>query len=231
MKPSELRSAEDAIFKEYKSLHPGSSILPDGVADPEVYLKEDFRVLFVLKEGNDAEGKWTAEGGDLRGFAKWGGCERTWQNLARWAAIARRVDFDPAKSGDQEWRATQLRHCAFVNLKKIPGGGRADDDEVRKFALDHADLLSRQMSLYEPDLTLACGHNIFGALEEIFGGKRVHPKEDVLNGFWFFKDVHLGSVVDFYHPQYAPAGGASAFIEMLRPNLQYHFPDRYPNAF
>jgi hypothetical protein len=230
MTPSELQSEEDLIFEEYKALHPGFPILPDGAADPVAYLDPgNFRILFVLKEGNDPDGNWTARGEEIRDYANYGGGYKTWANLACWSATIRNIDFDLVDRSNREWRGSQLRWSAFVNLKKMPGGSRSDDSEVERFALEHAVLLRRQLSLYKPHLTLACGRNTFATLEKIFSGRRDHPKEHekVIHGFYFFNDAHLGTVIDFYHPQFIPSGGSLTFLEQLRPNLRYHFPERY----
>jgi len=230
MKPTDLRSMEDAIFARYRSRHPSSPILGDGAADAEAYFgPNNFRVLFVLKEGNDPTGEFSAKD-DIRDFARYGAKYPTWGNLARWSATARCATFAPADAKDRAWRAEQLKHSAFVNIKKIPGGSKSNDAEVEGFALAHADLIREQLSLYRPHLTLACGRRIFSVLENVFSGVRDHPIEheaDVLHGFSFFRDAELGTVIHFYHPQYTPEGGTQAFLDMLRPNLRYHFPERF----
>jgi hypothetical protein len=89
---------EDAIFEQYKSPHPSSPVLNDGAADADAYLDPDhFRVLFILKEGNDPTGEFSARD-DLRDFAKCGAKYPTWGNLACWSATAR-ADRPDASAG------------------------------------------------------------------------------------------------------------------------------------
>jgi hypothetical protein len=217
------RAQEDEIFSQYELRNPGRAILRDGIPDPETYWQPDnLRLLFVLKEGNDPTGKWSLED-DLRDFVASGAKYKSWANLACWTAFARSVSFDLTSRIDQQWRADQLRHSAFVNLKKVPGGATADNPAVLDFALLHGDLLRQQISLYDPHLTIACGSNTFHVLETVFEGTR----EKSENVFFYLKHQTLGTVIDFYHPQARIRGGAQSFLDMLRINLAYHFPEKY----
>ena len=71
--PNDTRTMEDEIFSQYALRNIGYPILRDGIADPKIFWKPDnFRIVFVLKEGNDTKGTWSAKD-DLRDFAANGG--------------------------------------------------------------------------------------------------------------------------------------------------------------
>src|SRR5690606_3988890 len=46
---------------------------------------------------------------------------------------------------------------AYIQIKKTGGGGTADRDEIRAHAEKYADVLSAQVTLYQPHLVLGCG--------------------------------------------------------------------------
>jgi hypothetical protein len=229
---SALTKSEDEIFDRYRQLYPTQPILPDGSPSPADYLKTDnFKVLFLMKEGNDKDGCWAKEKGfDLRHLAHSGGRFASWHNLATWVAFAQRLPVSAEKRRSQEWRAAQLRKAIFVNAKKIPGGSTSRTKEIHVFARKHQDLLKDQLQLYRPHVTLACGHRLFDILESTFQAERQRPENlgfTGRNGFLFFRDAAMGTVIDFYHPESRHRGGWQKLASYLDENLRYHFPLRY----
>jgi hypothetical protein len=230
---SALTEAENQIFDRYRKVHPGMPILPDGAPHPLTYLRRgNFRIVFLLKEGNDPNGAWVRDGGDLRDMARWGGRYPTWHNLATWIAIAQKLPVTEGDRRSQEWRASQLRKAAFVNAKKIPGGSISSTTEITKFAMNPNNklLLKEQLELYKPHLTLACGNGLFSLLKQIFEGHPEKPGGSAYRGhygYWFFKSHSIGTVIDFYHPETRQRGGWTELGAMVEENLRYHFPKRY----
>ena len=198
--------------------------LPDGAPDPSRYMKSVFRVIFVLKEayGWDQESTYPR---DLRQFARDGGAYKTWGNLARWCALTQDPEFKihQMDASDPDQRAEKLCCSAFVNLKKVPGGKRSNPAVIADFSNRHAALLRKQLSIYKPHATITCG--TFGALRNIYGAEQM-PKPDLENGFVYFRTPELGTVIDFYHPQYL-AISPSEYLRMLGSNLKHHFPMRF----
>jgi hypothetical protein len=224
-----LTKAENEIFARYQALHPGVPILPDGAPDPSAYVKRgNFRVLFLLKEGNDPDGTWVRNGGDLRDMARCGGRYASWHNLATWIAISQRLPFTKNDRKSRDWRASQLRRAVFVNAKKIPGNANSSTTAIAEFALnaDHNPLLKQQLELYRPRLTLACGNGLFQILRETFNARPLKPANGKY-GYWFFKSKSMGTVIDFYHPEARQVGGWPELAAMVTENLRRHFPERY----
>ena len=222
-----IKAREDAIFALYNGHCKDCSTakaLPDGCPDPSRYLAADFRAMFVLKEAYGWETE-TDYPRDLRQFARDGGAFKTWSDLARWCGLMSDPTFDASSlnANDSDERAEKLLSCCFVNLKKIPGKSSSNPSEIAGFATSHSELLKSQIALYRPHVTITCG--TFGALRDIYGATQ-QDKRSVKDGFVYFKNAELGTVIDFYHTQYIKYSPAD-YLQMLRSNLSYHFPERY----
>src|SRR5437763_17145760 len=85
--PRELYRAEQRLFGHWKRYPLARQLfLPDGAMP--CFALEPFRLLFVLKEGNDPKGDFVRSGGDLRAAWEWGYDRgHTWRPLAIWAAV------------------------------------------------------------------------------------------------------------------------------------------------
>jgi hypothetical protein len=223
--PLALRAAENALFARWQQAHgPGSAFLPDG-AMPD-FSSQGFRLVFVLKEGNDPDGTWTRnEGGDLRTAWEWGYDRlKTWRRLASWAGlILEGLNFDAARPLSPESTTAILRRIACVNLKKIPGGAVAVRNEIERVAKEDAALIREQIALYAPSLIVCCGVPVFGPLQKVYD-----LDDSVRFGFldedggktWFFNLPEGAPVMDFWHPQMTSMT-AQTLYRRLKCNLDY----------
>ncbi len=214
---------EDKIFTQYQESGDAGA-LPDGLTDPSQYAQAKFKMIFILKEAHG----WNEETDyprDLRRFAYDGGTYKTWGNLAHWSSFANDTSFqlDDLDATDPAARAEKLRSCGFVNLKKVPGGTSSNSSEIDAFAKAHGILLREQLALYKPDVTISCG--AFATLRDLYGVEQ-QDAPAIQDGFCFFKHPDLGTVIDFYHPQYL-GKSPNEYLAMLRLNLSHHFPQRF----
>lgn len=129
----------------------------------------------------------------------------------RWRGGSRAsIDFRASCHGpsfssiDDIRRSRALRKVVAVNLKKQPGGGVADDVQLREATQRDRRLINRQLSLYEPDYVICCGRSVtdllFGA--EPFG---VYPLNNFEwkstgRGVWY-KTVGRTPHIAYSHPQ------------------------------
>jgi hypothetical protein len=165
---------------------------------------EAFRLVFILKEGNDPTGSWCArEGGDLREAWDWPHTDRrTWNQLARYAAIvfSEIAVEDVDTSLSERHTSSLLRRICAVNLKKEPGSARAMKGDISRAAVRDATFLKEQLALYQPSLTICCGSfaSLQGALgmsdHERFGFKHWD------DGDQHFLITPFGIAMDFWHP-------------------------------
>lgn len=122
----------------------------DGIVDHERWatLSDGKHILVLLKETNGLHGS-------LVECLRHGGNGKTWNNVVRWAKMA--LDGVYLDRVAQNEFQDIIRNIAVMNLKKYAGGPRANAKEIERVANQDADLLRRQITLYEPDILLTGG--------------------------------------------------------------------------
>ncbi len=199
---SSLAEQEERLFAAWQSRH--EWFVRDGVVDADEYARSPVKLLFVLKEVNDPGGG----GWDLREFLRDGGRGQTWNTVTRWVEGIHRLPNDVPWSEvcevDQDRRKRALRKIAVVNLKKHPGGGQADYEEVRQTAERDRNFVSAQLSLYDPDFVICCGTLVADLL---LGTKSigVYSLDDAnwmstRRGVWYRVVNHTPHIA-YHHPQ------------------------------
>lgn len=153
-----LQSAENALMTDWHirwhEKHANYQWFnADGIVDYERWaaLPDGKRILVLLKETNGLQGSLTE-------FLRHGGNQtywRSWNNVARWANLILNGTYWKFVSRPE--LNDMIRNIAVVNLKKYAGGARANRKEVFDESLKDADLLKRQIMLYEPDIILTGG--------------------------------------------------------------------------
>ena len=208
----------------------------DGIIDEETYNDEAIKVLFVLKDVNNAKPE---ENVDLRkNLKKLEGEGRTWFPIARWTialldAIAYSEEIDIMNSSKQH---THLKRAAVMNLKKEAGGAKVPDDCILCYADAHSKLIKEEVRIIKPDIIIACSSVIFEALQtKVF---KVEKLEDTfVNKFnermkSYGKCFDISSfidckkpvyVVEYRHPNQAGTQGTSKehYENMLK--IREHF--------
>lgn len=224
-----LWRAENRLFAAWQRREP--SLLRDGALGGlrSTYLAQRVRVLFVLKEPNDAGGRWSGSGADLRlHAAAFAELRSTFPvllllaHLAQSAAESPALDLPFAAAREQlsevSERQRLLESLALVNLKKTPGGPVCDDRSLVAAVAADGDLLRRQLALYRPHLTIAGGSSVHGLLARLME----RPVEAAAAPFTrpCFHDPALGLCLSFFHPQ--ATKGFVYLYSLLRENLLAH---------
>jgi hypothetical protein len=101
----------------------------------------------------------------------------------------------------KEW----LPKCAFINLKKVPGGGNAVHEDIVNYAEKCSDLLLGQIDLLNPDIVVVCGQGLVYELNKVLFSKVRHP------------------VVNVRHPQQRGKTDQFAYESFLRSVSWYFF--------
>ncbi len=197
-----IAEEEDRLFKAWACGY--ELFVPDGAVDADEYARSRVKLLFVLKEVNDPGGG----GWDLRQFLRDGGRGPTWNTVTRWVESIQRlpclVPWSELSTVDNDRRKQALRKIAVVNLKKEPGGGSAEDDQLRAALQRDRKFISDQLSLYAPDYVICCGTLV---TDLPFGVKPsgVYPLNDkdwasTTRGVWY-SIVHGTPHIAYHHPQ------------------------------
>lgn len=248
----DIKKEEDLLFEEWAlKRHPFAT---DGCADPKKYLESHHRIVFVLKERNWG---YTIEG--QRELQKIAGdtkpVEERYTFNSWWTLMAQWTDVLLTKSTKESWNQIQssfvpqseitpnehsiwindrnkksLGKCACIQLKKAPGGGELNKEDLYTVVKEDKDLLLRQFSIYSPHFILSCGSSdswsIFTKI--LFTDSEINQTRNGINYFitQLGGNSHKTAVINFGHPSMrvnATLWGALAFG--LREALTEIFPE------
>lgn len=198
-----VENGEDAIFCKYREAFPEQAdyIVSDGLASVEHYMQAPVKIVFLLKETNDAGGG----GWDLRKFMYDGGRASTWDNITRWteglfdlATKEKEKNWEHYANITEDRRKDILKYIGAVNLKKIPGSYVADGNAVFSETLKNKDFLLAQLDLYRPDI-LICGGTFDNLYYHLLDNKQ--PKiETTTRGIKYCIDENNTIIIDYHHP-------------------------------
>ncbi len=195
----EIVTEENKLISQFKKMVTGA-FWEDGIVDPDVYLKHSPRILYILKEAN-ADG----ESGDLRKFLRDGGRAQTWNPVARWNyAVFNNFpnwnDVDKQEMGNL--RKKWLSYCAVINLKKSPGEGSADRENIESSIQNdgYKRLLQKQILNYKPELIICCGTG--NLVNQVLKSQLSTDWSRSRLGVWYSKmNLCKGFIIHYLHPQ------------------------------
>ena len=172
-----ITEEENRLFGDWPSRD--ESFVQDGVVDAEEYCRSRLKLLFILKEVNDPGGG----GWDLREFLRGDSIGPTWNTVTRWVegiyGLPGIVPWCKLRGGDEDRRKHALRKIAVVNLKKRPGAGSADYNELREAVQHDRSFISAQLSLYKPRYVVCCGSIVSDLLFEAEPVGVLSPHDEV----------------------------------------------------
>lgn len=203
----QLRHDEAALMAEWQiRWGQPSGFNADGIVDYERWaaLPDGKHIVVLLKETNGLHGS-------LVDFLYHGGSKtyyRTWNNVARWANMVLNGiywEFVPKSALDD-----MVRNIAVINLKKCSGGASASAKAVQQTARQDADLLKRQIQLYEPDMILTGGWGLVSNIlhDKIFEDRTEWIKPNAETALWYYESKSICAdketlVVSMPHPNRA----------------------------
>lgn len=189
---------EEALFKRWAKQYP-RGFVRDGVVSEKDYLRSELKILFVLKEANGEAN------GDIRKLIRTGRQDFTWDNVARWAyGIRNRSDLPAWKEFpklNDQFRKQEMQHIVAMNLKKSPGGSKANKSAIKKAVVRDAEMIEQQFNLYSPELILCCGRQVADLLLGALKIKDTDSKWKITyEGIRHCKISKSQQLVEFVHP-------------------------------
>lgn len=164
---SNATNTDKSINEQIKELFDknlvGQVIAYDGAVNEEKYNKQDFKVVFLLKEVNDKENKkscslvdWLAT---LNSYKKktW---KKTWLNVCYWCEILKdlNANFTEICNKKEEEITENLHEIAAVNIKKTNGGSSSVYAELEDAVKQYGDLTLYEIEkIIQPKLVICCG--------------------------------------------------------------------------
>lgn len=225
--PSELSAKEDEIFRALEYAQDDETFLDrlyrDGVPTPQAYFAQKVRVLFVFREPN-MNGKAYAhdmrdEVSDVRfrpraqdGTREDRSAKSWWNSKAGMfahavaAALEREVWTKAfARFGKGGWNHEVVNRFAYIQIKKVGGGGTSNAAEICAHAAKYAMTLKHQVDLYRPHLVLGCGVGRDSparllAAQALAGGRESVTRETGATWWEFSSAARPRAIVQLWHP-------------------------------
>ncbi|MEQ1776118.1 MAG: hypothetical protein ABL891_20255 [Burkholderiales bacterium] len=197
------------FFKKWIQSYPQSlerEFHRDGVIDKDIFAKEKWKLLFVVKEPNSKNGNYDKYlGADLRDV--WGATEGEKalkkpfnRNVARWTKI---ICDGVGSDHSLNWQdvAETMRRVAIINLKKMAGSGSENREEVCLYSFKDKGFIKEQISEINPNVILACGKDgfVFRMIWRIMNDEICFPS-DIGKSFYLSLHGKAVPVFSVYHP-------------------------------
>ena len=200
----------NALFTEWKEQKPAEEakrMCLDGIVCEERYDNTNPKILFIAKEPNMGPEE---PGSDFREW--WGDGEVKYAFSLRLCEWAYGIwnGFPPLEQYDalvdsSNIQSDTIRSIAFMNLKKVGGGGTADAGGIKAATEANQCFLQRQISIINPDVIV--GGIGIGNSSSLW--KMLFPDigEFQPSGFdikvaHLQRDTKVIRVIDFFHPSY-----------------------------
>jgi hypothetical protein len=192
----------NTLFDRWQVLHNENGFKRDGIINEELFSKP--YILFVCKEPNDPDQK----PGDYRDW---------WNNEMTYAFSKRIGDwaygiingFPPYQSFSDDQAHQALKSVAFMNVKKVGGGARANHDEILNWIeRDHA-LLHEEIEIINPSVII-CSLGFSHITKKLFNNISDNDWQDAGYGIPYAK-LKDRLIIDFYHPS-VPAPGVMSYV-------------------
>lgn len=187
----------DVLYQQW--MKPNQHFVRGGVVDEDMYKSCDVKVLMLLKEVNDP-----------KQIENWSLVELIqkqihnlsfypiWERVGEWSFGLGQgfPHYQQIISGYRPSNIAEgLSNIAVTNLKKSGGTGSSKYEVIKKHALEHKDLWTKEIEIIQPDIVV-CG-GTFQIVQEILG----FDYKPCASG------ANIGQALgtkflDFYHPMY-----------------------------
>ncbi|MGV0954865.1 hypothetical protein ACTS91_00145 [Empedobacter falsenii] len=180
-------------------------IIPDGIVNTKKYISSSIKILWILKEVNSEDLDWDlrdALNGELKidtGLKK--GWEKTFTPVV-YTTLGILNNEDWHTMGDFTINPDLidcLQEIAYINIKKIGGGSKALNNEIKAFYEENKDALHEQIQLINPDIIIfgnTMNYFDVGIFDKIFGELEVNKENNNLHVY--SNKNHL--LLHAYHP-------------------------------
>lgn len=209
----EIKAIDEEIKLKGKQ-YPGKTIVLDGIIEPEKWYVSDCRILFVLKEawGGDNQGIIDIRAERRKDTKIPTDGNQTYRPMVAIAnMLVKDMDYNAVAgsiNGSEAW--TVFKGCsAIMEIKKIYGGPRSDDNVIMDHARINAELLEEQVRVYNPNIVvigvnnllddiLVKSNEVFGEFVNYYDIEYIHIRGKEFECYKTDKRIYINA----YHPQY-----------------------------
>lgn len=175
------------LFLEWKKVRPsyGTSFSEDGIINEELWNEAKRKIVFLFKERNGGEG-------DFRELLDKD--PNPWPVVGYWSYGLQNVTDLPEFKDAVENSKDACRSSAVVNLKKTPGRGSSNMEEIQQIASSDKKRIEEELRIISPEIVV-CG-GVFNLCTQQLWGEYERISERVYK-LAMFKDIVW---IDFVHP-------------------------------
>lgn len=134
-----------------------SHFVIDGIIDSEKYFNAKYRILWILKEANSQSDTWSylEKFKDKEWLYRCGKSVPTLKKIIYITyGILRNCNWCEIPDAKNEKSFEPLQEIALINIKKIPGDGSAEDNEIQQAYYENKELLKLQIETYNPNVII-----------------------------------------------------------------------------
>ena len=199
----------NVLFKEWQKNAPEYNVW-DGVINEDLYKGANTKILFIAKEPNNPE----QTAGDFR---EW------WKNDIKYAFSYRIAEWsygilNDFPEYDEIWKNKGTAHStiqqiAFMNIKKVGGGGNANFDQLMDHAKKNTDYIQQEIGIIDPEIIIL--GNFWKGLRSV-----LFPNLEWKNSGYdrAIAKYQKSKIINFYHPssRNAPSASYSLLQNIIR---------------
>ena len=209
--PKELELRIDENLKDFENKIQTKTkrvFVKDGIVDLNKYLNVPIKILWILKEANSPEDDLDDMRCCLSTLRDGNGIHSGWGSTFKPITycvygIFNNQDWEeiPDVNGNPEVLEC-LKDIAYINIKKIAGGSKANPALVKQFYSEYKSLIHEQIKIIDPDVIIfGTSFIVFDSIDmskfENFGDKVYEDKQKIhLHEYQFGNKLILAT----YHP-------------------------------
>ncbi|MBK7851543.1 MAG: hypothetical protein IPJ66_10530 [Bacteroidetes bacterium] len=190
----------------------------DGIINPELFAKEQIKILFIGKEPNKSNHN-VAEGETVSFIDEWCNRKPNYQFAQRIAELAYGIftnfrNHDEISGEDKkEIRYGILKRIAFLNIKKESGKDTISDKELSAAATKNKPVIDEQIKNIKPNVIIIFVSNN-KIVEQLFNNIKFKP-----SGFGcLYGETCDFRILQMYHPSVRI--GSAALYSLLKVNFE-----------
>ncbi len=183
----------------------GNNVIYDGIVDPEQYEGASPKILWILKEANSSDEGWTMTDAlnDLK-HESGKGLKTGWANtftpiVYTTNALFTDEDWDHMGNFNSDQSIIDvMQKTAYINVKKVPGGSKANWNEIKAYYSENKQALHQQIRQIAPDIIIFGGtYNFFDSdFFEMFGDLEIDEENPSL---YIYRNAQY-LLLNAYHP-------------------------------
>ncbi len=196
------------IKKKLELKYPNATLVDDGILVPEVFINQELKVLFLLKDTfgdyNQIKGPQDIYNGKSSPF---------WPNLFNWTNAVNNSGLGYLEKNRISEITKTIDNVAYINIKKLNENRKKSVySDIISYAKKDKDLLEFQIESIDPDIIFV-SQTTLNAYKIIYGYNNIILTDFIKCGKETFELYKHGSrkIIKTFHPSAFPVKQAKAY--------------------